>query len=338
MIKMNSEKSLKFAGFSAAALLCISLWSSAAPVKTKTRSFIFTYSFSVKNIPQDAGEILVWAPIPDSTPYQQISRLRIKSPYPYYVSKERLYSNRILSVKIQPPMPEEIPLKLTFKVKRTEHVAAFKVSQGTSASPKAPARELRKFLKPSAKMLVNSEIKNLALKITNGKKVKLEWVRALYDFVAGFMKYDKSGTGWGNGDVKFCLAEKRGNCSDYHSLYGALAISLGIPTKFEIGFPVPETTEGEIPGYHCWAESYIEGIGWVPMDISEGDKHSERYEYFFGAHDENRVQFTTGRDLALVPKQQGEKLNYFIYPYVEVDGKPHAGVEKKFSFKEISLE
>ena len=29
-----------------------------------------------------------------------------------------------------------------------------------------------------------------------------------------------------------------------------------------------------------------------------------------------------GRDLVLVPKQQGPPLNYFVYPYVEVDGQP----------------
>jgi hypothetical protein len=46
-----------------------------------------------------------------------------------------------------------------------------------------------------------------------------------------------------------------------------------------------------------------------------------RREYLFGTHDENRVEFTRGRDLKLAPLQAGEALNYF-YPYAEVDGKP----------------
>src|SRR5207248_8121488 len=45
-------------------------------------------------------------------------------------------------------------------------------------------------------------------------------------------------------------------------------------------------------------------------------------DYFFGAHDDNRVQFTVGRDIRLDPPQQGAPLNYFIYPYGELDGKP----------------
>lgn len=37
--------------------------------------------------------------------------------------------------------------------------------------------------------------------------------------------------------------------------------------------------------------------------------------------------FSTGRDLTLVPKQDGKPLNFFIYPYVEVRGNPYP-VEK----------
>lgn len=58
------------------------------------------------------------------------------------------------------------------------------------------------------------------------------------------------------------------------------------------------------------------------MDISEANKDPGQREYFFGHLCENRVAFTTGRDIDLVPRQAGAPLNFFIYPYVEVDGKP----------------
>ena len=45
-------------------------------------------------------------------------------------------------------------------------------------------------------------------------------------------------------------------------------------------------------------------------------------EYYFGAVDEKRVEFGTGRDLVLTPAQAGEPLNYFMYPYAEADGRP----------------
>ncbi len=37
--------------------------------------------------------------------------------------------------------------------------------------------------------------------------------------------------------------------------------------------------------------------------------------------------------MLLDPPQQGDPLNYFIYPYAELDGKPFA-VESKFSFQD----
>ena len=61
------------------------------------------------------------------------------------------------------------------------------------------------------------------------------------------------------------------------------------------------------------------------ISLSIPHTHDGRFYYsFFGKLNENRVQFTTGRDIVLEPKQEGPPLNYFVYPYVEVDGKPLA--------------
>src|SRR4029077_13646546 len=88
----------------------------------------------------------------------------------------------------------------------------------------------------------------------------------------------------------------------------------------------------EITGYHCWAELYVDGRGWVPVDSSEAAKNPARRDYFFGRHDENRLEFSRGRHLALAPAQHGEKLNFFIHPYAEVDGRPHKAIDRKITF------
>jgi hypothetical protein len=47
--------------------------------------------------------------------------------------------------------------------------------------------------------------------------------------------------------------------------------------------PDPEgKREGDIPGYHCWAEFYLDGVGWVPVDASEASKFPAKRDYFFG--------------------------------------------------------
>jgi len=62
-----------------------------------------------------------------------------------------------------------------------------------------------------------------------------------------------------------------------------------------------------------------------------------RCSHRFGNFTENRVTFTTGRDISLVPRQAGERLNYFIYPYVEVNGKPlHSKyMTKHFQYRDL---
>ncbi len=151
------------------------------------------------------------------------------------------------------------------------------------------------------------------------------------------MRYDKTGTGWGRGDVLYACDAKKGNCTDFHSLFIAMARSQGIPARFEIGFPLPAAKHAsEIAGYHCWAEFFEPQHGWVPVDISEAWKNPVKKDYFFGSHDTERVQFSMGRDLKLTPQQAGDPLNYLVYPYVEVGDKSYPNVSNEFSFADVT--
>jgi transglutaminase-like putative cysteine protease len=115
----------------------------------------------------------------------------------------------------------------------------------------------------------------------------------------------------------------------------AMPRAVGIPARFAIGFPLPaDRGEGKIAGYHCWAEFYAKGIGWVPVDASEAGKDPSKREYFFGAHDENRVEFSKGRDVTLTPRQKGDALNYFVYPYTEIDGRPRVETAYEIAYRD----
>ena len=45
-------------------------------------------------------------------------------------------------------------------------------------------------------------------------------------------------------------------------------------------------------------------------------------EYFFGGLDQFRIQLQRGGRGLDFPEGNAEKVNYFMYPYAEVDGKP----------------
>jgi len=142
----------------------------------------------------------------------------------------------------------------------------------------------------------------------------------------------------GEGDLRPCRQacdQKRGNCTDFHAVFVGFNRALGIPARFEIGFPIPpDRGEGEIGGYHCWAQFHTRDYGWIPVDASEASRHPDNREYFFGAHDENRLLFSVGRDLVF-PGMTGEPLNFFVYPYVEVDGEPFTDVEQRFYYTDV---
>src|SRR5262245_29574556 len=167
---------------------------------------------------------------------------------------------------------------------------------------------------------INDEVRAIAQRETRGKKTVVAQARALYDWVYDHMQYDKSVPGWGLGDVPYCLKVGKGNCTDFHTLFISLARASGIPARWNMGFPLAygDGKGAEPPppvgGYHCWAEFYAPGAGWVPVDISEARKHPELKEYFFGGLSGNRVLFTRARDFLLEPDGSGTRRNYFIYP------------------------
>ena len=101
------------------------------------------------------------------------------------------------------------------------------------------------------------------MKVTEGETTPLDKARAIYDYVFTTMRYDKTGTGWGRGDVLYACDAKKGNCTDFHSLFIAMARSQGIPARFEIGFPLPpDKHSAEIAGYHCWSD-FFEPQAWL---------------------------------------------------------------------------
>ena len=167
-------------------------------------------------------------------------------------------------------------------------------------------------------------------------RTDVEIARAIYDHVVSTVKYDKSGKGAGRGDIYYVSKERRGNCADFNAIFIGYSRAVGIPTRFAIGFPLAaQRGEAKIPDYHCWAEFYAKGIGWVPVDAAEAAQHPSNREYYFGALDENRIELTKGRDVVLTPKQWGGNLNYFIYPYAEVDGKEFDGVRYEVRYRDL---
>jgi transglutaminase-like putative cysteine protease len=241
------------------------------------------------------------------------------------------------------PTPQQaaagFDVTIRFTATRHEHKVSLDSPSMKAASIASSSDQLlKRYLEPDALVPLNGAIAELAKEHTAGDTTPIEKARHIYEYVVSTMHYDKSGEGWGRGDAVWACTAKHGNCTDFHSLFIGMMRASGIPARFEIGFPLPEgKTEGDIAGYHCWAEFYLNGVGWVPVDASEAWKNPAKHDYFFGAHDVNRVFFTYGRDISLSSEQKGDPLNYFIYPYAEVDGQPLKNLQTHFSFRDVAV-
>jgi transglutaminase-like putative cysteine protease len=311
-----------------AALLALLPLLCAAEPAAKQRTFVFTYAGTVTGL-RPGDKARVWLPVPPTNEDQEVKAVSEELPAGVKEGKDPQYGNTVLYFEAAADKDGAVSFSRSYRVMRREVKGAEKDSGDDDL--------VKRYLQPDKLVPIDGKPLEL-LKDRALPKEPTAVAKVLYDLVDGHMKYDKTGTGWGRGDSVWACDSKRGNCTDFHSLFISLARANKIPAKFEIGFGLPEKRgAGEVAGYHCWAKFRAEGKGWVPVDISEANKDPKLKEYYFGNLTADRVGFSAGRDITLVPKQDGEPLNYFVYPYVEVGGKPYPAekIQKKFSYKDV---
>jgi len=296
-----------------------------------TRTFGFTYELRGGEFPE--GEpVDIYIPMPAEHGGQFIMQQSLQASLPATTGVETTYQNGYYHIHRPANVTAPIEVSLAWTVSR-DVVTSGRVEALSEA-------ELELYLAPNALVPVGHEILQPILAEIHQMRTDdtpAATARAIYDWVVDNVEYKKIGQGWGNGDTFWACNERYGNCTDFHALFISLARTEGIPARFEIGFPIPQDrAAGEVSGYHCWVQFYLPEQGWVPIDASEAAKHPDKRELFYGTQPADRIHFTTGRDLVLSAGSASRPLNYFIYPYVEVGGKPwQAGVQTRFAYTDV---
>ncbi|MFQ6677496.1 MAG: transglutaminase-like domain-containing protein [Fidelibacterota bacterium] len=279
----------------------------------------FSFDFNYEVVFDQAGIMEAWIPVPQNGIFQTIEKLSVETNLPYRMEVDSIYHNLFLHV---PPLDFSgiDTLKLQFRVHRQE--ASTYEDELKNSTPDL-------FLQPYVKVPLDPGFYSLTDSL-NGNGISNP--RNIYELILNHMQYDKSGKGWGLGDAVYACDVGKGNCTDYHSLFNALMRLREIPARFNIGFPIPKGSSGQVTGYHCWTEFSQDGTNWTPVDISNADKNPGKENYYFGSLDNRRVKFTVGRDIPLPGGTEEDVVNFSIYPYVKTDGVVSKGTTTRFRY------
>jgi len=301
----------------------------ANPATAKERKGEVTVQFNL-SAPADAKNVRLWIPYPVSDENQSIEDVRVIGDFSNSgVYREGENGNVALYAEWNGSSKDRT-LTYSFNVNRKEVVKKNFPKKELPFS----REEFSQYLKATSFGPTTGNVKNLAEQITKGKKTNLAKSKAIYDWILNNMHRNPDIKGCGFGEVEKLIVSLGGKCGDIHSVFVALSRSAGVPAREIFGIRMAKGKEGDITkSQHCWAEFYMPGYGWVPVDPSDVRKAmlekkttdlkdvKDLVEYFFGAVEENRIAYQTGRDLMLNPPQKDGKLNYFMYPYAEADGK-----------------
>ncbi|MFO8064260.1 MAG: transglutaminase domain-containing protein [Spirochaetota bacterium] len=248
------------------------------------------------------GTVFLWIPQIVRSPEQRNHEKLTESKSPLFApaSGPSLY-------RIRDPRPEE-----PWSFRRSVLFDRYAVE--TAIDPDAVPTEyrqsenfMRRYTQEDALLPVDADsVISVARELGNSSRNPYSRARNTYEYVLSALDpVDQVGS---IGPLE-ALRDSEANPYGYATLTVTLLRAQNIPARLIGGYVV---CGGEQLQRHYWAEFYIEGFGWVPMDPAAADRAvCERFrpvenatEYYFGNVDSRRIAYSKG--VARVPHMHPE--------------------------------
>ncbi len=336
----------------------------AAGVKTAT--FDATHAFDVK-VPEGAKSVRAWFALPQDDPDQVVRDLTADVPGEVRVVMDQ-FGNSHLYVELAGADVKPFKVVERFRIVRRE-VRRSVDPAATRPLTDAERATMAAYLGENAHVKMDAAVRKVADEAVGTETNPAKAARRIYDWVLGNVDYwvkdpaNKKASPVGSSE--YCLTSRTGNCTDFHSLWTAMARAKGIPTRMVYGSFFKAELDGKEKdqSYHCWPEFWAPGLGWVPHDVAiadifvgdftlnDGNAEKVRLttaagytkgdpamvDYYFGNLDERRVVWNRGRDLVIPPGQAVGPVNANPKAYIEVDGKelPGSAWTRTLTFREV---
>ena len=224
----------------AALLLTAAAPAPTPPSAVHSRTFRLTCRATVPVPAAGTKQLEFWMPVPHDDKNQDVRELKIEAGAPYTIATDH-YGNQMLHLRPAAVPTAPLTVTLTALVTRREHLNLRATDDHAPAETEAQDPNLARWLAPDRLVPLDFKIKAQAQEVVDkaGAKTDLEKARAIYEHVVSTVTYDKTGQGWGRGDIYYACDARRGNCTDFHAIVIGYCRALGIPARFSIGLPLP---------------------------------------------------------------------------------------------------
>jgi len=174
------------------------------------------------------------------------------------------------------------------------------------------APEYLKYTASGRNIVVTPEMKNMAQGIVGNETNPYLQARKIYWHIMDTLPYSHAPHTWldasNTPESTYVLSTGIGDCGSQSMYFAALCRSLGIPARAIGGYQMFPGSEGT----HFWAEYYLEGYGWIPVDVTAAETADWSYnatpeerhrfkEYFFGSLDPYRYIIQKDVDVPITP-------------------------------------
>jgi transglutaminase-like putative cysteine protease len=292
--------------------------------------------FSVVVTPPEHCQMLkIWLPLPPSDVAQEVFQSSF-SAFPDHVdlkiAQEPVYGNRFAYFEFQQPRGAQM-IRHRFKAKVWE--LRWEVNPQQVAAVEQWPSAFEPYLKPHPVAEEEAFRATLQQFTQNGGAASLGLFEAM-NWIDHNLTYDHAAASL-QADAQHAFTQRRGHCSDYHSLCATMGRALGYPTRVTYGLSLfPKNSPS-----HCKMEAFLPPYGWVSFDLSETQKllttiashttlseeekaeliETARRRLKQGFRENSWLLVTRGTDYELAPKAS-QPVRVVRTIYAEADGVP----------------
>jgi transglutaminase-like putative cysteine protease len=255
------------------------------------RSFIVSVSVNVKTkTAQTPNTLYLWVPRPASSSSQRNTELLSSSTEPFIEN----YRGTSLFKLDNLTAPGDTQLNVLWKVEVYSVETSIRPVSIKQES-KSPVRDT--YLRSSDQLPSDdARIKNQVTAILGREANPYIKAQRIYEWMLAEFTFRPGVTG---GDIFTALGRKQADFYTSVMLYCALLRCAGVPCLPVAGALVSRNRQTAV---HWWAEFWIDGFGWIPVDPAMGagavSSHfvdtPDRAAYYFGNIDSQRIAFSRG--------------------------------------------